>query len=69
MVSAGPYTDHLHLTPDKDVSTSPLIFLQAECPSCHPTNSVKALTLWKEDEADTRLLLYTYRYGHGQHNK
>jgi len=24
-------------------STSPLSFLQAGCPSCHPTNNVKAL--------------------------
>jgi len=24
-------------------STQPLSFLQAGCPSCHPTNSVKAL--------------------------
>ena len=24
-------------------STPPLSFLQARCPSCHPTNSVKAL--------------------------
>ena len=28
---------------DNHASTSPLSFLQAECPSCHPTNSVKAL--------------------------
>jgi len=41
--SAGPYANHLHVTPDKDDSTSPLSFLQARYPSCHPTNSVKAL--------------------------
>jgi len=28
---------------DNHASTPPLSFLQAECPSCHPTNSVKAL--------------------------
>jgi len=28
---------------DNHVSTPPLSFLQAGCPSCHPTNSVKAL--------------------------
>ena len=28
---------------DDHASTSPLSFLQAGCPSCHPTNSVKAL--------------------------
>ena len=28
---------------DKHASTPPLSFLQARCPSCHPTNNVKAL--------------------------
>ena len=28
---------------DNHAGTSPLKFLQAGCPSCHPTNSVKAL--------------------------
>ena len=28
---------------DNHTSTSPLSFLQAECPSCRPNNSVKAL--------------------------
>jgi len=28
---------------DNHASTSPFSFLQAGCPSCHPTNSVKAL--------------------------
>ena len=28
---------------DNNASTSPLSFLQAGCPSCRPTNSVKAL--------------------------
>ena len=28
---------------DNHTSTSPLSFLQAGCPSCHPTNSIKAL--------------------------
>jgi len=28
---------------DNHASTPPLSFLQAECPSCRPTNSVKAL--------------------------
>jgi len=39
VASSGPYAN-LHLAPD---STTPLSFLQAGCPSCHPTNSVKAL--------------------------
>jgi len=34
----------LHLAPDRyHTSTSPLSYLQAGCPSCRPTNSVKAL--------------------------
>ena len=40
--SAGPYAS-LHLSPDSHASTPPLSFLQAGCPSCHQTNSVKAL--------------------------
>ena len=39
--------DHMQvctsLQTDKHASTSPLSFLQAGCPSCRPTNSVKAL--------------------------
>jgi len=31
------------LKTDNHASTPPLSFLQAGCPSCHPTNSVKAL--------------------------
>jgi len=31
------------LQTDNHASTPPLTFLQAVCPSCHPTNSVKAL--------------------------
>jgi len=31
------------LQTDNHTSTQPLMFLQAGCPSCHPTNSVKAL--------------------------
>jgi len=39
--------DHMQvcisLQPEDHASTPPLSFLQAGCPSCHPTNSVKAL--------------------------
>ena len=43
VASAGPYAS-LHLAPDRShASTPPLSFLQAGCPSCRPTNSVKAL--------------------------
>ena len=31
------------LQTDNHASTQPLSFLQARCPSCHPTNSVRAL--------------------------
>ena len=33
------------LQTDNHASTPPLSFLQAGCPSCHPTNSVKALNI------------------------
>jgi len=33
----------LHLIPDNHTNIPPLSFLQAGCPSCRPTNSVKAL--------------------------
>jgi len=35
------------LQTDNHASTSPLSFLQAGCPSCRPTNSVKALKAMK----------------------
>ena len=35
------------LQTDNHASTPPLVFLQAGCPSCRPTNSVKALKAWK----------------------
>jgi len=34
------------LQTDSHASTPPLCFLQAGCPSCRPTNSVKALNFW-----------------------
>jgi len=33
----------ISLQADNDAITPPLVFLQARCPSCRPTNSVKAL--------------------------
>jgi len=43
VASAGPYAN-LYLTQtDNHASTPPVSFLQAECPSCRPTNSDKAL--------------------------
>ena len=41
MASAGPYAS-LHLAPDRQPRQQPTVFLQAGCPSCCPTNSVKA---------------------------
>ena len=35
------------LQTDNQASTSPLSFLQAGCPSCHPTNSIRALKAQK----------------------
>ena len=44
VASAGPYMQVCTLLQtDNHASTSPLSFLQAGCPSCRPTNSVKAL--------------------------
>jgi len=37
------------LQTDNHASTSSLNFLQAGCPSCHPTNSVKALKAIREN--------------------
>ena len=44
VASAGPYAS-LHLAPHRQPHQHPTtqFFLQAACPSCHPTNSVKAL--------------------------
>jgi len=38
------------LQADNHTSTPPRCFLQAGCPSCHPTNSVKALKVMKADK-------------------
>ena len=44
VASAGPYASCTSLQTDNHASTIPLLsFLQAGCPSCRPTNSVKAL--------------------------
>jgi len=44
LTSAGPYANYLHLAPDKQPRQYPTShFLQAGCPSCRPTNSVRAL--------------------------
>jgi len=47
----------ISLQTDNHASTPPLSFLQAGCPSCRPTNSVKAL---KAESTEGRLLHYTF---------
>jgi len=43
VASAGPYAS-LHLAPDRQPHQHPTtLFLQVGCPSCRPTDSVKAL--------------------------
>jgi len=43
VASARPYAN-LHLAPDRQPCKHPTTqFLEARCPSCNPTNSVKAL--------------------------
>ena len=40
---AGPYANCTSPQTDNNARTPALSFLQARCPSCHPTNSIKAL--------------------------
>jgi len=51
VASVGPYAS-LHLIPDNHAKIPPLGFLQAGCPSCHPTNSVKTLKPHFKDFTD-----------------
>jgi len=48
---------------DNHASNPPLSFLQAGCPSCHPTNSVKALNEYASynDKIKTEPKLVTFR--------
>jgi len=57
--SAGPYASLHLLQTDNHASTLPLSFLQAGCPSCRPTNGVKALkaTVWPKKENNKALQL------------
>jgi len=53
--------DHMQvctsLQTDNHASTAPLSFLQAGCPSCRPTNSIKALKAWKKDIINARVVI------------
>jgi len=42
------------LQTDNHANTPPLSFLQAGCPSCRPTNSVKALKALKHHKANVK---------------
>jgi len=57
VASAGLYAS-LHLIPDNHANIPPLSFLQAGCPSCRPTNSVKStvnyIIVWQEDKTKVR---------------
>jgi len=44
------------LQTDNHASTSPLSFLQAGCPSCRPTNSVKALKARLHNDTRTKMI-------------
>ena len=52
------------LETDNHTSTPPLSFLQAGCPSCCPTNSVKALTwlLHTHQDLNVKISHYSYVY-------
>jgi len=49
------------LQTDNHASTSPVSFLQAECPSCCPTNSIKAL---KDEAISSPVAVYTTASNH-----
>jgi len=51
VASAEPYASLL-LIPDNHANIPPLSFLQVWCPSCRPTNSVKAQTHRTHDMVD-----------------
>jgi len=45
----------ISLQTDNHISTPPLSFLQTGCPSCRPTNSVKALKAKQNKNTKTKL--------------
>jgi len=49
------------LQTDNHASTPPLSFLQAGCPSCHPTNSVEALKADMGYSTRTHARAHVYR--------
>ena len=72
VASAGPYAS-LHLAPDRQPHQhlTTQFFLQAGCPSCHPTNSVKHILWVKLSEMFATMIFLKYAllasywlYGH-----
>ena len=60
MALAGPYAS-LCLAPDSNhASTPPLSFLQARCPFCRPTNSVRALKANQSTEGPLHIHQYQF---------
>jgi len=47
----------LHLIPDNHANIPPLSFLQTGCPSCRPTNSVKALKEYNNNNKTAQVIL------------
>jgi len=60
------------LQTDNHISTPPLSFLQAGCPSCRPTNSVKALKEYfrvaylNKNEMGEHTFIFQHTYCHYQ---
>ena len=66
VASAGPYAS-LHFAPDRKPRQHPTTrFLQAGCPSCRPTNSVKAL---KAQALKAHLNLKANSHRHAIHDR
>ena len=60
VASAGPYAS-LHLAPDRQPHQHPTtLFLQAGCPSCRPTNSVKALKAQLNIATDKLVIVHMF---------
>ena len=63
MASAGPYAS-LHLAPDSEHPYTPApttLFLQAGCPSCRPTNSLKTHIVSCFSKIQIGFYLFLYR--------
>ena len=63
VLSVEPYANHLHLAPDRQPRQHLITpyFLQAGCPFCRPTNSVKALKAIHLAVCYAHISLLTYR--------